>query len=167
MATSPISVSWIERPLIHGGGAQRPRRIVVHAMCAEIDYEGSRIDAAALLDRLKLSAHVLIQPDGTAIRCRRDDQVAWHAKGHNTDSLGVEVLVPWAYDLDGLKRVTAEKWVSTAQFGALASIITIWKRVHRIERIDRHSDLDPERRFFDPGQGFPWVELLQRTWGSL
>jgi N-acetyl-anhydromuramyl-L-alanine amidase AmpD len=40
----------------------------------------------------------------------------------------------------------------------------IWKKAYRIERIDRHSDLDPGRRWFDPGEGFPWLELLHRTW---
>jgi N-acetyl-anhydromuramyl-L-alanine amidase AmpD len=47
---------------------------------------------------------------------------------------------------------------------SLVQQIMIWKKAYPIEKIDRHSDLDPARKWFDPGDGFPWTELLQRTW---
>ena len=155
----------IERLLTHGGGAQYPNRIVIHCMAAEVDFEGKRLSAWELLDTLKLSVHILIQSDGTRIRCRPDTSVAWHAKGFNTDSLGVEVLVPDVYNLNDLQQRTKTEWVSHEQLESLVQQIMIWKKEFHIERMDRHSDLDPGRRWFDPGDGFPWTELLKRTWG--
>ena len=155
----------IERLLTHGGGSQYPDRIVIHCMAAEIDYEGKRLSAWELLDTLKLSVHMLIAKDGTRIRCRPDVSIAWHAKGFNTNSLGVEVLVPDVYNLNDLQQRTKTEWVSHEQLESLVQQIMIWKKEFHIERIDRHSDLDPGRRWFDPGDGFPWAELLRRTWG--
>jgi N-acetyl-anhydromuramyl-L-alanine amidase AmpD len=154
----------IERLLTHGGGKQNPKRIVVHCMSEEVEYEGKILPAWELLDALKLSAHVLIYPDGTRVRCRADNEMAWHAKGFNTDSLGVEILVSNAKNLDELQRRTKTAWVSPEQMNSLVQQIMIWKKAYPIEKIDRHSDLDPARKWFDPGDGFPWTELLQRTW---
>jgi len=139
-------------------------------MAAEIDYKGKRYTAWEFLnlvdppDKVGLSAHILIQPDGTRIRCRPDTSMAFHAKGFNTDSLGVEVLVPDVYNLNELQQRTKTEWVSHEQFESLVQQVMIWKKEFHIEKIDRHSDLDPKRRWFDPGDGFPWEELLKRTW---
>ena len=154
----------IERHLIHGGGKQTPNRIVVHCMAEQVLYENKTLPAWELLDFLKLSAHILIHPDGTRIRCRADDEMAWHAKGFNTDSLGVEVLVPDVNNMDELQRKTKTDWVGKEQMDSLVQQVMIWKKTYPIEKIDRHSDLDPARKWFDPGEGFRWDELLNRTW---
>lgn len=156
----------IERLLHHGGGNQTPKKIVVHCMAEEITYEGRQIKAWDLLDMLKLSAHILIAPSGERTRCRADNQIAYHAKGFNTDSLGVEILVPDVYNLEQLQNRTRTSWVSKAQLDSLEQQIMIWKNAHKIEEMVRHSDLDPVRKWFDPGEGFPWEELLKRTWTS-
>lgn len=154
----------IERQLQHGGGPQSPRRIVVHCMAEELNQDGIFVKAWDLLDSLKLSAHILISPDGTRTRCRSDTQIAWHAKGFNTDSLGVEVLVQKVRNLEQLQQRTKTSWTTPEQMDSLVQQIMIWKNSYPIERIDRHSDLDPARKWFDPGEGFNWTELLQRTW---
>ncbi len=157
-------MSIVERHLPYGGGSQTPKRIVIHCMAENVVLEGKQFSAWELLDHLKLSAHVLISPDGSRTRCRADTEVAWHAKGFNTDSLGVEVLVPDVFNLDQLQQRTKTTWVSQEQMASLAQQIMIWKKAWPIERIDRHSDLDPARRWYDPGEGFPWEELLRQTW---
>lgn len=154
----------INRPSPFGAAQQTPRRIILHAMAYQLDYEGRRMYAASFLERVRLSAHVLVAPDGTIIRCRDDLQGAWHAKGHNTDTLGMEILVPDAYNLTELKARTATPgWMSPAQFDAVVNQCRYWLRTHDIQRIERHSDVDPERRWFDPGKGFPWDEFLERV----
>ena len=153
-----------ERPLPYGGASQTPKRIIIHAMCEAVLQDGVLVPAWELLDSLKLSAHILISPDGSRTRCRADTEGAWHAKGFNTDSLGVEVLVPDARNLKQLQDRTRTSWVSEAQLNSLVKQILIWKNQYPIERMDRHSDLDPARKWFDPGEGFPWEELLKKTW---
>jgi len=155
----------IARPLEHGPSRQTPRRIVVHAMAYQLDYEGERLYAAEFLDRIGLSAHMLIAPDGSLIRCREDDQAAWHAKGFNTDSLGVEVLVPGVYSYQPFVQRIAEPWPSRAQFQATLDLLRHWQFLWKIGsapgELDRHSDLDPGRKS-DPGRGFDWVALKNR-----
>lgn len=155
----------IERHLPHGLGSQIPKTIIVHVMAAEIDYEGKRLSAWDLLNKLGWSAHILLSTDGTRTRCRPDNLIAYHAKGFNTNSLGIEILIPGVYNLDQLKAYTAKPYtLPQAQMDVLVQQIMIWKHAHEIESIYRHSDVDPARRWFDPGEGFPWTGLLQRTW---
>lgn len=152
------------KPLPFGARYQVPSRIVVHCMAEHVDYEGKRIHAWELLYRLGLSSHVLLTPNGVRIVCRREQQGAFHAKGHNTNSLGIEVLVPGVFNLEQLQERTKSPYVEPAQFEELVKLVLEWRRAYHIRQIDRHSDLDPERRWFDPGEGFPWAELLKRTW---
>lgn len=153
-----------EHLLSHGGGEQTPTRIVVHCMAERTLYEGKMYEAWELLDFLKLSAHILVHPDGSRTRCRADNQIAWHAKNHNTNSLGMEVLVPDVFNLDQLKDRTKTLWTSDAQFETVVQQVMIWKQTYNIQKINRHSELDPVHKWFDPGEGFPWNELLERTW---
>lgn len=159
----------IDRWSPHGGGPQKPKGIIVHAMGYQIDHEGERLYAASLLESLGLSAHILVAPDGTRIRCRRDNEVAWHAKGYNTGYLGIEVLCPDAFDLTMLKRRTAEDgWVSDVQYRSVLEQMREWVETWGIgmSMVRRHSDIDPVRRSFDPGAGFPWDRLLSEVYGG-
>lgn len=162
-----------------------PTGIVVHAMLEQIaitdavlehypadDYPrvharaGERVWAATWLDLVGLSAHALVSPDGPIIRCRWDHEIAWHASGFNDTRLGVEVLVRGAYDYGAFLTRIDEPWIEpgSAQFAAAAAQVTDWCLRHGIRAapgtIDRHSDLDPNRKR-DPGAGFPWARLLE------
>jgi len=156
----------IERILPHGAMTQRPRRIIVHAMAYQIDYEGERLYAATFLARVGLSAHILVAPDGQRICCRYDRQGAYHAKGYNTDSLGIEVLVPNVYSYTPFVERIKEPWVGLRQLTATVDQVAGWCREYGIKpergQLDRHSDIDPERKV-DPGQGFPWQDFLVRV----
>jgi len=156
----------ISRPLPHGAPNQTPRRIVVHAMAHQIDDEGKRVYAATYLDRVGLSAHILVAPDGTLIRCRQDCEGAYHAKGYNTDSLGIEVLVPNVYSYTPFVERIKEPWVGLRQLTATVDQVADWCREYGIKpergQLDRHSDIDPERKV-DPGQGFPWYDFTMRV----
>lgn len=155
----------IQRPLSHGAAHQRPRRIIVHAMAYQLDYQGERLYAASFLDRIGLSAHMLVAPDGTLIRCREDEQGAWHARGFNEDSLGVEVLVPGVYDYLSFVQRIAEPWPSRQQFQATIDLVQHWCARWGIGmtpgQLDRHCDVDPDRKS-DPGRGFDWVAFKNR-----
>lgn len=37
----------------------------------------------------RISYHYFITPHGTTFKCNEDDDLTWHCKGHNTDSLGI------------------------------------------------------------------------------
>lgn len=146
--------------LNHGWrGINRPRLIVVHAMAEFIVDGPKRYYAVEWLNHLQLSAHVLAAPDGTRFRCRLDGEGAYHAKGFNMDSLGVEVLVPGEHDYASFLEAIKRPYVSDAQYSAVLEQCREWLNLYPIERLARHSDLSPGRKV-DPGAGFPWGDLL-------
>ena len=152
----------LHRYLPHGSDTNNPSRIIVHAMGEWILYGDEPMFAANFLDEIGLSAHALIGSQGEVIICRRDTEGAYHAKGHNTDTLGVEFLVPGKHDYASFVEAIKEPWVSDAQLEAGVSLIRRWKQRWDIKTVVRHSDVDPERKV-DPGDGFPWERLLELT----
>lgn len=153
----------IHRRLKHGGGEQTPTSIVVHSMAYQIDYDGERLYAATFLDRIGLSAHLLVSLDGTLIKCKEEDRVAWHAKGHNQATLGIEFLVPDCYNYSEFLERIKRPFLNDKQWEAGIEAVRQWMFVWNIpvEHTVRHSDIDPKRKV-DPGEGFPWLEFKRR-----
>ena len=155
----------IERPLAHGGEGNKPNRIIVHAMAERIPWKGKIYYAQDFLDLDDkdkgggLSAHALIWPNGDVMRCRNDDQTAWHAKGHNKNTLGVEFLVEGEHTYGSFLRAMREPYVYKPQFDAGVELLNDWMSKHNIKNIVRHSDIDPDRKQ-DPGSGFNFKKLI-------
>jgi len=146
--------------LPHGGGKQEPKRIVVHAMAEYIKYGEDVLHAYDFLKVVGLSAHSLITPSGVNIRCRKDGQIAYHAKGYNVDSLGIEFLVPGVHDYESFLDEMENDYLTPVQYKAGLIQIGEWLETHDIQHVDRHGDLDPARKS-DPGAGFLWRRLLK------
>ena len=153
----------VKDPSEFGGGLQLPDRIVIHAMGENINNGKQVYSAKEWLDYLKLSAHYLIKSDGLIIQCRDDNQVAWHAKGFNTGSIGIEVLLEGEHDYGSFIDAIKVKWLKQAQYDVLVELCKELMDTWNItsSRIDRHSDLSPGRKV-DPGEGFPWEEFKQQ-----
>tara|TARA_R110002124_G_scaffold106121_3_gene257492 strand:- start:6348 stop:7007 length:660 start_codon:yes stop_codon:yes gene_type:complete len=125
--------------------------------------------AAAALERMcdpapEVSAHYLIDRDGTIVQMVDEDMRAWHAGagawGNVTDvnshSIGIELdyCPPFEGSLDFDAR----------QMRALSNLLTdilIRRPEITIDRIIGHSDMAPSRKF-DPGPMFPWQELANQ-----
>lgn len=162
----------INRLSSNGGGTQTPDTIVLHAIAERFFHEGRIIDAVDFVHAIGLSAHIYVAPGGRLIRQRRDDQVAWHAKGHNQNSLGIEVMVPGlivgpghsSYE-DFVARIDTPGWLPDDMFDALVWQCRKWKLLHRITTVDEHRALDPGRKR-DPGTGFPRAAFDARYAGN-
>jgi len=149
--------------LDHGEEGNNPKLIVVHSMGENIDDGKSITPARDFLDDYKLSAHVLCKPDGDLIRCRSDEQTAWHARGHNRNSLGIEILVPGIHNYSTfLKAIKKVRWATEEQMVSTAAQVREWMDLYDIpiSKVVRHSDLSPDRKV-DPGTGFNWVRFKQ------
>ena len=149
----------IKQHLKQGSGHQDPDQIIVHAMGEQINNGDKIYSAVDWLKFLGLSVHALITPAGDIIRCRHDDEGAWHAKGHNTNSLGVEFLVEGVHNYGSFLEKIKTDYVTAEQYAAGAYLIKNWMEHHDIESIKRHSDVSPGRKL-DPGSGFKWTEFL-------
>ena len=153
-----------EAQILLDGGAdsQTPERIVVHAMAGFIDTEPEDFSAVEYLRKLGLSAHAFITPSDVVIRSRRDDQGGYHAKGFNTDSVGVEFLVSGLHTYATFIEEIKKKYLTNAQYQVGIELVKKWKTEHNIKTINRHSELSPGRKV-DPGRGFPWERFLADT----
>ena len=128
-----------------------------------LHYTGMQ-DGPSALARLrdpeaKVSAHYLVEEDGTVCRLVDEAMRAWHAgrshwRGINSASVGIEIVNPgheWGY-----RPFTEE------QIDALIPLVAAIKARHSITRgnIVGHSDIAPARKR-DPGELFPWYRLAK------
>lgn len=148
------------QPLEKGARHNNPRMVVVHAM-GEYLLDPKPIHATDFLAKIGLSAHALVAPNGDIYICRDDDQGAYHAKGYNTDSLGIEFLVEGQHTYASFLETIKTDWVTQAQWIAGTKAVRNWVRGYDIqsEKIVRHSDISPGRKV-DPGEGFNWENFL-------
>ena len=145
----------------YGGKAINiPDRIVVHCM-GEFILDPDPVHASEFLNNYGLSAHALVAPDGDIYICREDNQRAWHARGYNTNSLGVEFLVEGEHTYATFLEAIKTQYITTAQWEAGIDHVRHWIDTYRITKISRHSDLSPGRKV-DPGEGFDWQAFTNR-----
>ena len=145
--------------LPRGASHQDPNRIVVHAMG---EYIGG-VHAVDFLRNIGLSAHILVCPDKTIIRCRQDNQGAYHAKGYNDDSLGIEFLVAGNHSYGTFSEAIKKAYLKPGQYEVgMEFVRNEWFIKRGIMLMDRHCDLSPERKV-DPGSGFPWGQFMREV----
>lgn len=133
---------------------------------AVLHYTGMQTGAEAI-ERLcdpeaKVSAHYVIEEDGTVIRLVPEDKRAWHAGRSywrgvtdvNSASVGIEIVNP-GHEF-GYRPFT------DAQMDALCPLLADIVKRHDIPRANvvGHSDIAPARKQ-DPGELFDW-DLLGR-----
>jgi len=122
-------------------------------------------DAAGALERMcdpeaKVSAHYMIDEDGTVTRMVEEDKRAWHAGRSywrgltdiNSASVGIELVNPgheWGY----------RAFPDAQMEGLIPLLHTIVKRYKMpFANIVGHSDVAPSRKE-DPGELFDWERL--------
>jgi N-acetylmuramoyl-L-alanine amidase len=129
-----------------------------------LHYTGMKT-AAEALDRLcdpaaEVSAHYLIDEDGTIVQLVAEADRAWHAgvsswRGHtdiNSRSVGIEIVNPgheWGY-----RDFTEDQYTSLIP---LCQDIIVRCRIPAVHVLG-HSDVAPARKA-DPGERFDWQRL--------
>ena len=136
-----------------------------------LHYTGM-VDARAALDRLcdpisKVSAHYLIDEDGTLYALVPEDRRAWHAgvsywagaRDINGLSIGIELHNP------GHESPLYHPYPE-AQMASLEKLLAdiLARRSIPRRRILGHSDVAPARKI-DPGELFDWRRLARRGFG--
>lgn len=126
------------------------------------------------------SGHYYIDRDGSIAQYVEDDRVARHVIGHNTASLGIELVNTGRYPhwFHAEHQSMTEPY-AMAQIAALKELLVdIHARHPSVTRLARHSDLDTAmmaaedhpsaqvRRRLDPGPMFPW-EDVKAFWNTV
>lgn len=154
-------MSLLEYPLTKGASRQTPNQVIVHAMAEYIFYEDKWRHASEFLEMIGLSAHILIAPNGDTFKCRENNQGAYHAKGFNKDTVGVEWLVAGEHDYTSFVNTIQYPYLSEVQFlKGCGYIKKDWVEGEEITKFRRHSDVSPEGKV-DPGEGFPFEQFLK------
>ena len=143
----------------------RPSGITVDMVI--LHYTGMKTGRAAL-DRLcdpeaKVSAHYLIDEDGTTWQMVEENRRAWHAgfshwsgaANINDRSIGIEIVNP-GHEF-GYRAFPEEQMAAVEEL--LAQIL----ERHRVSpaRVVGHSDIAPTRKQ-DPGELFDWKRLADK-----
>ena len=152
-------------PSQNGGSKQTPKQIVIHTMGEFIKHEGKVYHAIEWLSFLGISVHGMFCPSGDIIRCRKDNQGAWHAKGHNDDSLGYEFLVRGVYSRENYQEfinTINRPYLTDTQYQCGVDFVAAKRMAYGID-IVKHSTLTSTKP--DPGDGFPWDDFKYNTGG--
>jgi N-acetylmuramoyl-L-alanine amidase len=162
-------MTMIERPSPNFNERQKingfvgVRHVVIHytGMRSRDEALNRLADAAA-----RVSAHYLIDQDGTLFRMVAEDSRAWHAgiaywqgvRDLNSTSIGVELCNPghdWGY-----------RSFPSVQIETLKTLLGAIRARHGVSaaNILAHSDVAPSRKA-DPGELFPWADLADDGFG--
>jgi N-acetylmuramoyl-L-alanine amidase len=120
------------------------------------------------------SGHYYIDRDGTVCRYVPGTRIANHVRGHNPDSIGIELVNLGRYPhwWDSRHQQMTESY-TTAQIGALRRLLArLRDDFPNLHQIAGHEDLDTAmmpasddpvleiHRKLDPGPLFPWTQVL-------
>ena len=155
---------------------EQPRRsaadvttVVLHATETP-DLAAARLAAE---NGARVCGHLYIDRDGSVHAFVPLDRVAWHVRGHNTSSIGIELVNRGRYPrhFDSRSQTPTEEFPA-AQISALKTVLRELRAAFpELRYLVRHSDLDREevpadddprhrvRRRIDPGPLFPWAEV--------
>jgi N-acetylmuramoyl-L-alanine amidase len=151
-----------------------PRKTVNGVICIRqviVHYTGMQSCDQALSrlcdETSNVSAHYLIDEDGSVFRMVPEDMRAWHAgvsywggvRDLNSTSIGIELVNPG--------HEFGYRAFPGAQLDAFAQLALRIMELHNIgpEDILGHSDIAPGRKI-DPGELFPWKEMAGRGIGT-
>ncbi len=123
------------------------------------------------------SGHYYIDRNGEVYQWVKPEKVAHHVKGHNKQSIGIELVNLGRYpDWHHSRNQEPTEVYPDKQISALVSLIKhLQSLLPNLKHIAGHEDLDQDqipatddpavsvRRKIDPGPLFPWDQVMQQT----
>lgn len=148
--------------------------IIIHSMSEEI----RGMFAPHFLERIGLSCHYYIKPNGEIIQTLENEFKAYHAgesewKGQtnlNENSIGIELLISGSNTYEEfLNRIKKPETFTKAHYRSLHRLCTELMKEHpaiTYSRILRHSDVSgkhirPDNPKYDVGSGFDYTGFIE------
>lgn len=118
------------------------------------------------------STHAFVLPDGLIVREVDSHYKAWHARGHNSRSVGIEFALRGVWPYHKFQAAMRGERDDAAYTPAQTQAALSWVRARAAEHAFRltehsvrtHQQLDPERKL-DPGSIFPLGTFLSAVTG--
>lgn len=161
-----VDLQYVELEKYVSRGNRRPRRIIVHAIAEYIDTASRDYHCVDFLRKESLGAHYFVDPRGMILRTGDDESILYHARGHNEESIGIEIMVPGLHTLETfLRAIDQPHWCSSQAFEASAQLCAKLMIEWTIsgDRLKRHCDVSLRKR--DPGAGFDWLKFRDAVAG--
>jgi N-acetyl-anhydromuramyl-L-alanine amidase AmpD len=170
-----VAYPFVESPNFTSATGRAIDVVVVHTMEIAERPDAAEICARWFKTRVsRVSAHYCVDAD-SVVQCVREKDIAWHARGGNTNSIGVE--------LAGFASQTTRDWNDRYSAAVLERAATVVADVCRRRRIPVRwlvaEDLVAGRRgltghsevsaafeksdHWDPGDGFPVEGFVDRV----
>ena len=162
----PKPLTFVERPSPNFNERTRPiDTILLHYTAGDFLPSLRRLCNGSGTDRV--SAHYLVDRNGTIYHLVDEKKRAWHAgtsqwKGQpdiNSASIGIEIV-----NLGHLPGGTFDPYPEAQIVAVIALCKDIQKR-HKIRHVLGHSDVAVGRKI-DPGEHFPWKRLATAGLGT-
>jgi N-acetyl-anhydromuramyl-L-alanine amidase AmpD len=173
-----VPYAFIESPHLTRVSGRAIGVVVIHTMEIPERSGAAEICARWFADPVsEVSAHYCVDAD-VIIQCVHEEDVAWHARGGNANSIGIELAgfagqraLGWGDEysravLDRAARLTA---VICERYGIPIRRLRAADLVAGRRGITGHADVSAAFRksdHWDPGPDFPWARYLRLTRGS-
>ncbi len=176
-AAPPASINYLPLPYearLQARALETIELVVIH--CTELpDLEMARSYGERVLydSGAGNSGHYYIDRDGRTDQYVALQRIAHHVRGHNADSVGIELVNRGRYPhwLDSRHQAMTEPYPEPQLQALLALLHELQRQLPSLRRIAGHEDLDTAlevasddpawrvRRKLDPGPLFPWARI--------
>ena len=168
-----MAYPFVESPNVTKTGGRKIDLIVIHTM--EMDEKGETAEHCALWFKnpaAKVSAHYCVDAD-SVVQCVREEDIAWHARGGNSNSIGIELAgyagqraLGWndAYSRAVVERAARLTADVCARHGIPLRRLRVADLVAGKRGVPGHADVSAAFRksdHWDPGPDFPWTRFLR------
>lgn len=166
---------FIESPHRTTAASREISIVVIHTMeIGERDGAAKACAAWFASPVSEVSAHYCVDAD-TTIQCVREADIAWHARGGNANSIGIELAGyagqlarEWndAYSQAVLERAAAVTAEVCARYRIPVRRLRADGLVAERRGVTGHSDVSVafhKSDHWDPGPAFPWKGFLRRA----